>query len=130
MKVTMINKTSFIVSIVFLGLALLCLAASVTAREDSVPEIIFSHLYHIEDMGIECIVCHEDVEESKKYSEGEKTVSLSQYDLKSEYQSVSEYKTKSDYDTTFVILENNVREDLIWNSNSENLNPQAFLTSM
>ncbi len=56
----------------------------------------------------------EEAESEDKYKKKkEKTVSLSDYHVKSEYHVESEYRQKSDYDTSFVMFED-VMEEITW----------------
>ncbi len=69
----------------------------------------------------------EDAESADNYKEKkEKTVSLSDYHVKSEYHTESEYKQKSDYDTNFVMFKDIMEEENIWTSGSKVLRPQTL----
>ncbi|MCK4531251.1 MAG: PQQ-like beta-propeller repeat protein, partial [Candidatus Aenigmarchaeota archaeon] len=74
---------------------------------------------HIED------AITEEKYKSKKKGE---TVSLSDYQITTEYSSESEYKQKSDYDTSFVIFENIMEVERIWTSGSEHLSPDSRIS--
>ncbi|MCK5023056.1 MAG: PQQ-binding-like beta-propeller repeat protein [Candidatus Aenigmarchaeota archaeon] len=67
----------------------------------------------------------ESITEDKYKSKNEASVSLSNYQLKSEYATTSEYKQKSDYDTSLVMFEEVMEEEIIWISDLSQLRPQT-----
>ncbi len=73
----------------------------------------------------------ESITEEKYKEKKESSASLSNYAIETEYTSTSDYKSKSDYDVSLVILEENeLMEELIWNSSSGILIPQASVISI
>jgi outer membrane protein assembly factor BamB len=71
----------------------------------------------------------EEVKTKDKYKEKkEKSVSLSDYHVTSEYVMDSEYKQKSDYDTNFVIFEGVLECEELWTSDSKHLSPDSRIS--
>ncbi len=70
----------------------------------------------------------EEIPEEKKYKKKkEETVSLSDYQIESEYSHTSEYKQKSDYDTSFVMFEGILEGEELWISDSRDLIPRTLM---
>ncbi|MCX6818035.1 MAG: PQQ-binding-like beta-propeller repeat protein [Candidatus Aenigmarchaeota archaeon] len=69
------------------------------------------------------------ISEDRYKSKHEKSVSLSDYHVKSDYATTSEYKQKSDYDTQWVMFENVMEDEEIWTLDLKVLTPD-FRTSM
>jgi outer membrane protein assembly factor BamB len=69
-------------------------------------------------------------EERYKSKKKEETISLSDYQISSEYSSTSEYRQKSDYDTSFVMFEDVLEGEELWISGSRDLRPQTLTSSL
>ena len=80
----MLKSWQKILPLFFLGPVLLLALAESGKRTE--PEVIFSHRYHVEDMGVECEMCHKPVGESKTGSDDllpEKDVCLECHEVES-----------------------------------------------
>jgi len=82
--------------------------ASSNLGESEIPPTYGAWKMEIKKSGI----VEENAEEERYKEKKEETVSLSDYHVTSEYSTTSEYKQKSDYDTSFVIFEGALEENI------------------
>ncbi len=69
----------------------------------------------------------DEISESKYKSKKQKTVSLTDYHIESEYSATSDYKADTDYGTQWVAFEGVMECENIWTSGSKDLKPQTLM---